>query len=116
MKTNYADFRYSNFVLAGLLQAFEKATLFEIWCLGFFGQQHFRQPKAPEYMSNALSPDHMTSDERIAELASIISVGLIRLKARKSSGLSGHQGESCLDFTGSQSGHEPVETKTEKTS
>lgn len=65
-------------------------------------------------MSNALSPDHMTAAERMDELSSILAMGLVRLQARKSSPLSADRGESCLDFIGNQSGHESVETKTER--
>ena len=39
-------------------------------------------------MSNALHPDHMTMDERLAEVAEILAAGLIRLRARQSSHLS----------------------------
>ncbi len=67
-------------------------------------------------MSNTLSPDHMTSAERIGELTSILAIGVIRLRARKSSRLSANRGESCLDFTAHQSGYESVETKTESPS
>lgn len=59
-------------------------------------------------MPNALHPDRMTAAERLDELADILSSGLIRLKARKSSRLSADRGDSCLDFTARQSGHVPV--------
>ena len=65
---------------------------------------------------NALHPNRMSTAERLDELASILAAGLIRLRARKSRQLSVHQGDSCLDFPEPQSGHEPVETKTESTS
>ncbi len=67
-------------------------------------------------MSNALSPDYMTTAERMGELASILAMGVVRLRARKSRRISANQGESCLDFTAPQSGYESVETKTEKPS
>jgi len=67
-------------------------------------------------MSNALSPDHMTTAEWMDELASILATGVVRLRARKSSRLSANRGESCLDLTAHQSGYESVETKTEKPS
>lgn len=62
---------------------------------------------------NALDPDHMTTDERMDELASILAIGLIRLKARKSRQLSADQGDSCLDFPAPRSRHETVKIKTE---
>ena len=65
---------------------------------------------------NALHPDRMTTAERLGELAAILAAGLIRLRARKSRQLSVDQGDSYLDLPPHQSGHEPVETKTENTS
>ena len=67
-------------------------------------------------MPNALHPDLMTTAERLAELASILAAGLIRLRARQSRKLSADRGDSCLDFPQPRSGHEPVETKTESSS
>ena len=65
---------------------------------------------------NALHPSRMTTAERLGELAAILAAGLIRLRARKSRQLSVDQGDSCLDISPYQSGHEPVETKTENNS
>jgi len=48
--------------------------------------------------------DNIETDERISELAGILAVGLTRLTARKSSGISAHGGETSLDFSGCQSG------------
>jgi hypothetical protein len=56
-------------------------------------------------MSNALHPDHMTGPERLDEIAEILAVGLMRLRARQSSPLSPDRGESLLDCSGHQSGH-----------
>jgi len=67
-------------------------------------------------MPNALDPARMTAVERLDELAAILAVGLIRLRARLSSQLSVDQGESCLDFSARRSGHDPVETTTESPS
>ena len=67
-------------------------------------------------MINALHPSHMTTAERLGELAAILAAGLIRLQARKSRQLSVDRGDSYLDLPPYQSGHEPVETKTENTS
>ena len=65
---------------------------------------------------NALHPDRMSTAERLGELAAILAAGLIRLQARKSRQLYVDQGDSYLDLPPHQSGHEPVETKTENTS
>jgi hypothetical protein len=46
---------------------------------------------------NALDPDLMSPDERLAAVAAILAAGLIRLRARQSSQLSGDWGESSLD-------------------
>jgi hypothetical protein len=43
--------------------------------------------------------------ERLTEVAEILAVGLMRLQARKSSGLSDESGESSLHYNASQSGH-----------
>ena len=67
-------------------------------------------------MINALHPSRMTTAERLGELAAILAAGLIRLQARKSRQLSVDQGDSYLDLPPYQSGHEPVETKTENNS
>lgn len=56
-------------------------------------------------MSNPLHPDLMTAPERLDEIAEILAVGLMRLRARQSSPLSAHRGESSLDCAGHQSGH-----------
>ncbi len=62
---------------------------------------------------NPLHPNQMTPAERLDELASILAAGLIRLRARQSSKQSADRGDSCLDFPGHQSGHEPVDNPTE---
>jgi hypothetical protein len=52
-------------------------------------------------------PIEVDSDcsERMAELGEILAAGLMRLEGRKSSGLSGQNGESPLHFMVDQSGH-----------
>jgi hypothetical protein len=45
--------------------------------------------------------------DRIVEIASILAAGLMRLRARKSSGFSPETGESSLHFSPPESGHEP---------
>ena len=47
----------------------------------------------------------MTADERIAELGELLALGLMRLKARKSSRLSADPGDSSVDFLPDQSAH-----------
>jgi hypothetical protein len=49
-------------------------------------------------------PCQPSPSERLTELAEILALGLMRLRARKSSQLSGHRGESSLDFKAEQSG------------
>ncbi len=46
----------------------------------------------------------LTAAERLAEVAEILALGLTRLRARQSSGLSGERENSCVDFTANQSG------------
>ncbi|MER8499173.1 hypothetical protein NKH36_34335, partial [Mesorhizobium sp. M1312] len=56
----------------------------------------------------------MSSAERLAEIASILAAGVMRLRARQSSRVSGERENSFVDFTANQSGHatelEPVES------
>ena len=54
---------------------------------------------------NPLNPDRMTPQERRSELARILALGLIRLRARQSSELSDRSGESSLHFPPDRSGH-----------
>jgi hypothetical protein len=49
---------------------------------------------------------------RIAEIAEILALGLVRLRARQSSPTFGDRGESSLEPVGHQSGH--ANSKTEK--
>ena len=46
---------------------------------------------------NALHPKRMTSHERIAEVAEILSLGLIRLQSAQSTRLSPHSSDHRLD-------------------
>lgn len=55
-----------------------------------------------------LHPDRMSADERLAELGSILALGLVRLRARQSSTLSAGQESSFVDFTAHQSGDVPA--------
>jgi hypothetical protein len=54
---------------------------------------------------NPLDPRDMTAAERLDEIADILAMGLMRLRARKSSPLSRDSGESSLDFSPQQRGH-----------
>jgi len=63
-------------------------------------------------MINGLRPDLMSPAERLAEIAEILAVGLVRLKARQSTSLLPDPGESSLDCAGAPSGH--ANSQTEK--
>lgn len=54
---------------------------------------------------NAIDPERMTPDERIAEIGRILGLGFIRLNAVKSTALSDDCGDSCLDFPAHQRRH-----------
>ena len=55
-----------------------------------------------------LPPDRMSASERMAELAVILAAGLVRLRARQSSGLSAVLEKSSVDFAADQSGGHPA--------
>ena len=54
---------------------------------------------------NPLNPDRMSRKERLAEVTRILALGLIRLRARKSSQLTELARESPLHIPPDQSGH-----------
>jgi hypothetical protein len=60
---------------------------------------------SPMHIPNPLSPDRMSAAERLDEIADILAAGLRRLRARKSSCLSGDQGESPLAMSPDQRLH-----------
>lgn len=62
---------------------------------------------------NAIAPERMTPDERIAEVGSILGLGLVRLSAAKSTSLSEDCGDSCLDFPPDQRRHADTRMKRE---
>ncbi len=66
------------------------------------GNRHADKPVAGQ---NALSPDLMTADERLAEIAQILARGFVRLHARKSTPLSAQDGDSSFDFSPDRSSH-----------
>ena len=69
-----------------------------------------------------LSPNHtaetgrieVSASDRLAEVADILALGLMRLRARKSSELSRHEGESSLHFRVEQSGRGAPEILQER--
>jgi hypothetical protein len=54
---------------------------------------------------NPLNPDRMSSKERLTEVARILALGLLRLRARQSTQVSELAGESFLHFPPDRSGH-----------
>lgn len=62
---------------------------------------------------NPLLPVRMSASERLSEAAETLAAGVMRLRARQSSRLSGERENSFVDFTANQSGHaaalEPAE-------
>jgi len=56
-------------------------------------------------VANPLDPNHLSPEERLAELGHILAAGLIRLRVGKSSPLSGVAGESYVDLPAPKSGH-----------
>jgi hypothetical protein len=54
---------------------------------------------------NPIPANRLSAAERNGEIAEILAVGVMRLRARKSSPLSRESGESLLDCTAYQSGH-----------
>ena len=65
-------------------------------------------------MLNALDPNRMRPEERMAELAGILAAGLQRLRAKQSSGLFADAEKSSVDFTARQSGHAPATQSAEE--
>jgi hypothetical protein len=63
---------------------------------------------------NPLSPEMMTPAERRAELGEILARGLVRLHARKSSGLSAEPAESLVDLPRGPRPHAAPATRTER--
>lgn len=64
-------------------------------------------------LSNAIHPARMSGTERLSEMTAILARGLVRLRARQSSELSGTGGDSFVDFPPDQRGHGHVATRTE---
>ncbi len=62
------------------------------------------KPCRRRVVDSSISNDPI-ADDPLAELAEILAAGLMRLKARKSSPLSGPDGESLLGCAGDRSAH-----------
>ena len=60
---------------------------------------------------NAIAPERMKPEERIAEIGRILGLGFIRLRAAKSNSLSAGRGDSCLDFPADQRRHADTRIK-----
>jgi hypothetical protein len=58
-------------------------------------------------MSNGIKPDSLSATERSAEVAEILAIGLIRMRAKKSSPFLPTFGEISLDILADQSGPDP---------
>jgi len=54
---------------------------------------------------NPVDPARLSTAERLGLVAGLLARGVIRLRARKSSGLSAATGESPLDLSAGESGH-----------
>ena len=66
-------------------------------------------------MRNIFDPSvNFDTEDRLAEIASILAAGLMRLRARKSSSLSRRDGESSLHNSDGESSHEPEVQRTEE--
>jgi len=56
-------------------------------------------------MTNALMADNLSTGERLDEIAEILAAGLMRLRVRQSTPLSGAVGDCSLDRPARQRGH-----------
>jgi len=56
-------------------------------------------------MPNPVRPDRLSAQERRSEVCRLLSLGLIRLRARQSSEVSAETGESSLHNSAARSGH-----------
>ena len=60
---------------------------------------------------NAIDPDRLTPEERVAEVGCILAAGVLRLHAGKSRSLSADSGDSYLDFSADQRRHADTLTR-----
>jgi hypothetical protein len=68
-----------------------------LWALG-------RRQSWGAYLMNPVSPSLMSTAERIGAICQILALGVIRMRAAKSTPLSAESGESSLHFAPDQSG------------
>jgi hypothetical protein len=59
----------------------------------------------PLSLPNSIHPGLLTPDERRAELAALLALGLVRLRSRQSNRLSAGAENGSVDFAADQSGH-----------
>ncbi len=62
-------------------------------------------------LPNPIDPERLSAAERLDEIAEILAAGLMRLRARKSTPLSAHPGESSLDCPAHQRSHAEALTR-----
>lgn len=62
-------------------------------------------PDVAQVGLNAIDPDRLTPEERVAEVGRILAAGVLRLHAGKSSPLSADRGDSWVDFLPGQRRH-----------
>ncbi len=60
---------------------------------------------------NAIDPERMTPEDRIAEIGRILGLGLVRLHGAKSTSLSAGCGDSYLDYSPNQRRHADTRMK-----
>jgi hypothetical protein len=58
--------------------------------------------------TSAVPVEHLSAAERLDEIANIVALGLMRLRARQSSPQSADSGDCSLDSAADQSGHANV--------
>jgi hypothetical protein len=79
-----------------------------IWLFISPDRDHFANIEPGRFAMVAVDRSQITADERVNEIAEILAVGLMRVRARQSSALSPHGRESSLDCLGHQSGHADI--------
>jgi hypothetical protein len=70
----------------------------------FLTQDHLANIFTEMLAMNGIDRSQITADQRINEIAGVLALGLTRLRARQSTPVSPHFGESALDCVGVQSG------------
>jgi hypothetical protein len=67
-------------------------------------------------MPNALDPTLMTAQQRLGEIAALLALGLVRLRARQSSQVYAAIEETSLDLATDRSGHAEASERGEAAS